>query len=379
MGFQIVRRETLDRLVQSAEAAEPTASATVAPAAPTPAAAPRIVAPVAEADNLSAGHFHEGGMAALAKGDDALAFRMFARAISLIPRYAPSREALREMSAQCLAAITPEMTPAQKLPWLTRAVEMNPFDAAARAAHAQACASRDSEPDLTKMCFIFHDEARARQIHEEAYRRALEFVTIGGVVGDVLEFGVLGGWSARIFSELMRDILNLNDLHLFDSFEGLPDYDSQVDRDSYEIGGRDIWSNKMKFPADFLAQFGQEHHWHIRDRLAEVIRPERIVVHKGFFAKTLAENLHVKAAILHLDCDLYQSTAEALWGLHDMDALQDGVVVLFDDWNCNRANPNYGERRAWREYLGGQTVFTATPWFTYGYNGAAFILHDNRV
>ena len=111
----------------------------------------------------------------------------------------------------------------------------------------------------------------------------------------------------------------------------------------------------------------------------EVIRPDRILVHKGFYSETLKQKLDAKAAIVHVDCDLYQSTAEVLWGLYHMDALLDGRVVLFDDWNCNRANPNYGERRAWGEFLAQQARFTATPWYTYGFNAAAFILHDTTV
>ncbi len=132
----------------------------------------------------------------------------------------------------------------------------------------------------------------------------------------------------------------------------------------------------MRFPDDFLKQFGQPHYWHIRDRLSEVIRPDRIIVHKGYYSESLKRPLNLKASILHIDCDLYQSTVEVLWMLHEQDTMQDGTVVLFDDWNCNKASPNYGERRAWAEYLSKQDRFTATPWFTYGYNGAAFILHD---
>src|SRR5690606_10368146 len=118
----------------------------------------------------------------------------------------------------------------------------------------------------TTMGFVHYDPDHARETYTEAFRRALEFVTLGGVPGAVMEFGVLGGWSSRIFCQLMREIYNLNNLYLFDSFEGLPEYDSAVDRDSYEVGGRDIWTDKMKFPADFLAQFGQPHEMHIRDR-----------------------------------------------------------------------------------------------------------------
>jgi hypothetical protein len=334
----------------------------------------------ADGESLSARHFHDLGIIARRDGNDAEAFRMFARALSLIPRFEPSRDELRIMSGECLAKLHQEMQPSERLALLAQALEMDPVNEAVRRDLQQAHIDRaSSDPDLTRMCFIFYDGIRARQIHEEAYRRALEFVTIGGVVGDVLEFGVLGGWSARIFAEIMRDIFNLNNLHLFDSFEGLPEYDSVIDRDSYEIGGRNIWSDKMRFPDAFLAQFGQPHYWHIRDRLSEVIRPDRIVIHKGFYAETLKQGLGLIASVVHLDCDLYQSALEVLWGLFTMGALQDGTVLLFDDWNCNRANPAYGERRAWREFLEGQQRFTTSYWYSYGYNGAAFILHDSSI
>jgi hypothetical protein len=329
--------------------------------------------------DLSAAHFHDQGMAARRDGNDALAFARFARANSLIPRYGPTRDELRKMSAEVLAAIDAGGDYTDRIVATARAVEMDPDDAGKRATLARLLAERRGGPDLTQMCFVFYDGERARAIHGEAYRRAVEFVTLGGVVGDVLEFGVLGGWSARLFAETMRDVFNLNDLHLFDSFEGLPDYESEIDRNSYEIGGRNIWTDKMKFPDAFLAQFGQAHHLHIRDRLSEVIRAERVVLHKGFYSETLKQDLGLKAAIVHFDCDLYQSSIEVFDGLARMDALQDGCVLLFDDWNCNRANPNYGQRRALREFLNRQFRFTASPWFTYGYNGAAYHLHDARV
>jgi O-methyltransferase len=278
------------------------------------------------------------------------------------------------MSNECIAR-SANVDSTDKLNLLVRALEMNPANAEVRSQVEGFLRDRGGGADLTQMCFVFYDGARARRIHEEAYKRALEFVTIGGIPGAVMEFGVLGGWSARIFCEVMRDIFNLNNVYLFDSFEGLPDYKSIVDRESYEIGGRNVWSDKMKFPAEFLEQFGQPHQWHIRDRLSEIIRPERIIVRKGFYSDTLRDPPKEKVSVAHIDCDLYQSTVEVLEGLHRGDCLQDGSVLLFDDWNCNKGNPSFGERRALSEFLEKQSEFTTTPWFTYGWCGAAYILH----
>ncbi|OQA34718.1 MAG: Macrocin-O-methyltransferase (TylF) [Betaproteobacteria bacterium ADurb.Bin341] len=230
--------------------------------------------------------------------------------------------------------------------------------------------------DTTRHCYVFYDQERANQVHREAIRRSLEFTAISGVIGDVLEFGVLAGWSARIFAETMRDCMVMGDLYLFDSFAGLPEYDSSVDRDSYEIAGRNIWSDKMKFPDEFVATLGGSLEMHIKGKLSGIIRAERIKTRRGFYSESLKTPIAAKAALVHIDCDLYQSTVEVLDALLRDDVLQDGCVLMFDDWNCNKASPYFGERRAFREFLEKQNRYTASQFFTYGFNGAAFILHQ---
>jgi hypothetical protein len=373
-GYTVVRNETFDRLL--AENAEPeTPQPTASPAAGSFVSPRELPAPFAMVmgDSLSADHFFEQGEDARGTGDDATAFAYFARANSLIYRHGPTAQALLAISDECYQASV-LATEHDKFPLLVRCLEMNPGNNDARAAIAKVV-ERAHGSDLTKTCFIFYDVERAQVLHREAYKRALEFVTLGGIAGDVMEFGVLGGWSARIFCETMRDIFNLNNIRLFDSFEGLPEYDSEVDRSSYEIAGRNIWSNKMKFPDEFLNQFGQPHHLHIREKLSEIVRPERIFVHKGFYSETLKTPPEAKASIVHFDCDLYQSTVDVFDGLHNGGCFQDGTVLLFDDWNCTRGNPKFGQRRAMQEFLASQSNFTATPWYTYGYNGAAYVLH----
>jgi O-methyltransferase len=370
-GYRIVRTETLDRLVEEGRKA-PRGKALPAFRKPQSTEA---VLPHENEEPLSAEYYFRIGKRLRDHGMNDLAFANFARAISLIPRYGPARDVLIEMSNECLAQAE-SVDPDDKLLLLVRALEMNPLNSSARSLVETYLRNRNGEPDLTKMCFVFYDGDRARRIHEEAYKRALEFVTIGGIPGALMEFGVLGGWSSRIFCEILRDIFNLNNIYLFDSFEGLPEYHSAVDLESYEIAGRNIWADKMKFPADFVRQFEQPHEWHIRDRLSEIIRPERIIVRKGFYSDTLKNPPKENAAVVHIDCDLYQSTVEVLNGLYRGRCLQDGTVLLFDDWNCNKGNPNFGERRAFQEFVDSQKDYTATPWFTYGWCGAAYILHS---
>ncbi len=215
-----------------------------------------------------------------------------------------------------------------------------------------------------------------RRFAAAAYLRALEFVTIGGVAGDVSNSassaGSRGSSARRCVICLISTTFTCLTVLMVCQSTIL-----SVDRNSFEIGGRNIRSNKMKFPADFLAPFGQPHHLHIRDRLSEIIRPERIFVHKGFYSEVFKNTLDVKAAIVHLDCDLYQSTHEVLFGLLKWNAYQDGTVLLFDDWNCNRANQITDSAKRCKEVPGSAELSRGhAVVHLHGYNGAFFILHD---
>ena len=55
-----------------------------------------------------------------------------------------------------------------------------------------------------------------------------------------------------------------------------------------------------------------------------------------------------KAAIVYVDCDLYESTVPVLAFV--VPFLRAGTIVAFDDWNCFMADPARGQRRAWREF-----------------------------
>ncbi|MDB5308589.1 MAG: hypothetical protein JWO38_2791 [Gemmataceae bacterium] len=306
----------------------------------------------------------------------------YARAMQLIHRCHPAMTRMAALSKTFLetaAALAAEGRTAEAKRALVRAVELDPSAPTARDRLAAAL-DDGRRYDVTKTCFVHHDPARGEAIYREAFLRAAEYVAGAGVVGEFFEFGVLGGFTARLQCEIIRDLRMWREIHLFDSFEGLPAYDSPVDRDGYDTGVRKIWADPMRFGEDFIrGHLGCPVDAYIYARLSEVISPGRIFVYRGFFSETLAGLPAAKAALVHIDCDLYQSTREVFAALYEKDLLQDGCVILFDDYNCFRANPAFGERRAFREFLDGQDRFTSSPFFTYGWNGAAFLLHDRKV
>jgi O-methyltransferase len=259
---------------------------------------------------------------------------------------------------------------------LVRSVELNPASAEVRQ-ELQRLLAEFTGRDWTLECMIFPDSARATKFYGDAIQTALDYCVYGGITGDIYEFGVLAGWTARLFAERMRDTRFFGDLYLFDSFEGLPCEMSDVDAASYDVL-RGIWATQMALPPDVLAEIGLPIERHIYLMLSRVISRNRIHIEKGFFSDSLCLPLHGKAAIVHFDCDLYESTAQVFKALERDEVLQDGTILMFDDWNCNRANPAFGQRRALGEFLKrGRGRYTVSSYLNYGFNCAAFILHDS--
>jgi tetratricopeptide (TPR) repeat protein len=370
--LEVARRNHLDALAQLSQTRK-TESAR--------AAGPPALAGQPPGADLDAQAHVAGARALLAAGDEEGALARYALALDLIHGYGPARSDLAGFSARyCLeaAALQCAGSAAAAARKLVKAVEFNPGNREARQ-RLEAILQEQNRRDVTRQCFIYHDPQRGSQVYRETFLRALEYVAAAGIVGDVLEFGTLGGFTARIISETMRDLFIFKRLHLFDSFEGLPEYTSPVDANSYDVAGRKVWADKMRFSDSFIEELREPIDAHIYSRLCEVISPERIFIYRGYFEDTLRRPLPLKAALVHVDCDLYQSTKEVLTRLDEMGALQDGCVLLFDDYNCFKASPHAGERRAFREFLDGQDRFESSPFFTYGFNGAAFFLHEKEA
>ena len=57
------------------------------------------------------------------------------------------------------------------------------------------------------------------------------------------------------------------------------------------------------------------------------------------------------------------------------DYIQDGTVLIFDDWFCFRGNPNRGEQRAFREWLKRNPSIKVSEFHKYGAEGNSFIVH----
>lgn len=298
-------------------------------------------------------------------------------AMRLMHRYGPAKVAVDRIARDLLGEAVAARDGGDDdgaIGLLVKSLELNPDSQEVRDT-LQAVLDKRPGRDLTQECLIFPDAARATRFYRHAIQTCMDFVVHGGIEGDILEFGVLGGWTARHFAEISRDMAYYGDLHLFDSFEGLPRMKGNVDLASYDVS-RGLWREEMVLPKSWEDEIGATIDVHVKQKLSQVISPSRIKIRKGFYSDTLQAPLGCKAALVHMDCDLYQSTVEVFQALERDAALQDGTVIMFDDWNCNRANPAFGQRRAFREFLErNKGRWDTSHYLNYGFNCAAFILH----
>jgi hypothetical protein len=155
------------------------------------------------------------------------------------------------------------------------------------------------------------------------------------IAGEILEFGVSSGESLRVFAERNpgRQVFG------FDSFEGLPE----------------PWWTRPQ--GAFRAEMPE-----IEYRNVELI--------KGLFCDTIGpflERWQGRAAIIHVDCDLYNSTRSCLMPI--MAHCQVGTVLLFDEY-YNYPGFEDHEWRAWREVRSRYHV--VAPCIAYDGRRAAF-------
>jgi O-methyltransferase len=183
---------------------------------------------------------------------------------------------------------------------------------------------------------------------------AASFVAWNQIEGDYLEFGVYRGDSfAAAYHALMRhrDSVSPSDvdsqefkkwkaalprLFAFDSFEGLPSGPGARQLDycpgAYGCSEAEFKSNIAKARVDL----------------------DRVVTVAGFYDRTLGpetkkQHRLTKAAVVMIDCDLYESTVPVLDFITDL--VGQGTVIIFHDWFRFKGSPDYGEQKACREWL----------------------------
>lgn len=182
--------------------------------------------------------------------------------------------------------------------------------------------------------------------------------------GHYLEFGVGAGRSAVAAIRANRRLRpsRIGRYFLFDSFSGLPSLEGP------DVGSAQFAAGDFAFGTDQVSAKLAQHG--VTDGADVVLVP-------GTYEQSLPafdplEMRGGRAAIVHIDVDLYASCLAALSFLTPH--LQPGTVMLFDDWNCFAAKNDKGERRATREWLANQPGHRLESYAKYGWHGEAFLL-----
>jgi O-methyltransferase len=184
---------------------------------------------------------------------------------------------------------------------------------------------------------------------------AFGYVANEGIEGDYAEFGVLEG---RTFAEAGnaadRYGLRQMNFHAYDSFAGLPEIEG-VD------AGGPFRTGQFSSPREVF------------DSATKRIPAARRTVTEGFYDQTLPSAERHRLAIVWIDCDLYESTVPVLEFITDQ--LQDGSVLIFDDWFCFHGRPDRGEQRATGEWLNTHPEIRLVPYREFHWAGRSFLVN----
>ena len=197
---------------------------------------------------------------------------------------------------------------------------------------------------------------------EQILKTAFDYAESNKLDGDYLEFGVHRGDSfvpAYKFAQRLR--LDKMNFYAFDSFEGLPEIKG-VDKDGFEHFKKGEFTCSED---DFR-----------RNLMSRKIDMGKVHIIKGWFDKSLKEfkrHKKIKASIIYIDCDLYESTVPVLNFITDY--IETGTIILFDDWFCFKSDENRGEQRAVKEWLNKNPQIKLQEFHKFGWNGNSFIVN----
>ncbi len=212
--------------------------------------------------------------------------------------------------------------------------------------------------------------------------KAARFAANDKIEGDYLEFGVFQGDAFQkayhaIKSTFERRIAMTYNaspddarqrqavwdqmrFFAFDSFEGLPALEG-VDQQTTDFAQGQYAAGLDEFRNNIA------HHG---------VDLQRVVCVPGWFdqtcvPQTIQQHNMRRASIIWVDCDLYNSALSVLQFITPL--LQDGTVIIFDDWFAYRGNPRLGEQRAFAEWSPTVAGFTFTPFHKEGTYRNSFI------
>lgn len=198
-----------------------------------------------------------------------------------------------------------------------------------------------------------------------AIKKAMFLNYHDNTIGDYLEFGVFTGSSFNFAMKINKKMEKIFKRKIetqfigFDSFDGFGEI-KQIDENP-----------------SFKSTFFKIDKTKVFRNIKNNSKKQKYYLIQGFYQQTI-KNKNVndyginKARIIMIDCDLKESTTLAL--NFAKTSLQEGTIIIFDDFNFFKGNENKGEFGAFKDFKDQNPNIKFRRIFDYGYSGRAFVV-----
>ncbi|KKL28753.1 hypothetical protein LCGC14_2372020, partial [marine sediment metagenome] len=176
-------------------------------------------------------------------------------------------------------------------------------------------------PEILKVMNLIRkikSEREMLQGDNDAYQLYQLVKATNKTYGDIAEVGCFNGATAKLIRKANKN----KELHLFDTFEGLPKLHCKDDPKQFCEG---LYSSSLKDVKNYLKKY------------------KKIHFYKGIFPNTSIPIIDKTFSFVHLDVDLYESTLESIKFFYPR--MNKGGIILSHDY------PAIGVRKAFEEFF----------------------------
>ena len=200
-----------------------------------------------------------------------------------------------------------------------------------------------------------------------AIKKAMYVTAHDATHGSYLEFGVFTGSSFNFAikaKKKMDKIFGKIDCEFigFDSFQGFGEIGKNDEHPAFKNKIFSVFVNKEK----------------VIQNIQKISKGQKSRIIEGFYKDTIKNKTTVdfkidKARLIMIDCDLKESTRLALEFIKP--SIQEGTIILFDDFVFFKGSKNKGEYGAFADFRKKYPEILFRKIFDYGYGSRAFIVY----
>jgi len=198
-----------------------------------------------------------------------------------------------------------------------------------------------------------------------AIKKAFFVTAHDGTYGNYLEFGVFTGSSFNFAVKANKKIEKIYgkmncEFIGFDSFQGFGEIKKNDENPSFQNAIFSVDEKK------------------VIKNIEKNTKGQKMRIIKGFYKDTIKNKTTTdlkidKSRVVMIDCDLKESAYLALEFIKP--SIQEGTIILFDDYNYFKGNKDKGEYAAFSDFQKKYPEILFRRSFDYGYSGRAFIAY----